>query len=134
MGREEKTGDQRKAASLKIQIVFESLQKAGRYIGEVGFGTWGKNVRTVLYENNKSNIFDLVNMNFDLEKDTVQPTLGGPIKIAIPKRLLGKTIKAQFFDADSKKFQAVEAKQLTTSTIQIEVPAFRVYGSLLLSQ
>ena len=91
---------------------------------------------TMNYNKDTDTLFaDLVNYNFDLDKDAYTQKVKGTITVTVPNSMIGKKLQVKYYSFDTKKIDTLVAEVTTKDgQLSIEVPEFEVYTSIMISK
>jgi uncharacterized protein (TIGR03437 family) len=117
-----------------IAQALDQLRSSGRLPVEVDASALGARVRVAVHEDvNAGTAFcDLLNVDLDRASDVLTPSQGGSLVLRVPDMLAGQAISVTFHDADGAVVSP-PASFLDDRRIQVTVPAFRVYATLVLA-
>jgi hypothetical protein len=123
-----------------IAAVVRSLRAAGRFRLDVALSGFGQVVATV----NRSDaserpavFIDLVNQQLTLDQPTATATLAplasGTVTLTQPAAGAVTVRRAQWHDVDGSAPVSLPITRIGANAVQVAVPAFRAYGSIVLS-
>lgn len=105
-------------------------KKLTRQLQLDGFGEFV--LTTLNYDKEESRYFvDFTNVNIDKDSDAITPEDGGEITLKLPKA--AKPMTLRFYDSDNEgSYDTLPYERVNGSTIKVQIPSFRVYGSLVI--
>jgi len=130
-------GVTRTAKLSDIKTIVDGLVTNGDLTEEVSLSGFGDFVLTTLnYDAAAVRFFiDLTNVNIDKSTDTITGDAGGTITVKLPQPLQGKTLSVRYYDSDDEGgYDQLSYSAVDSATIAVTVPAFRVYGSLVIEE
>ncbi|MEN8157757.1 MAG: T9SS type A sorting domain-containing protein [Bacteroidota bacterium] len=97
----------------------------------VGFNE-GK-VRAIMHADRSEErwFVDLLNTNINLTYDIITPSEGGTLILTLPEELV-RTPTYSFYDTDVEKPYKLEAETMADGRVELTIPGFRMYGSLVI--
>ncbi|PIT99960.1 MAG: hypothetical protein COT74_07525 [Bdellovibrionales bacterium CG10_big_fil_rev_8_21_14_0_10_45_34] len=115
-----------------IQEILKKLEITGGYVRELNVSGFNGPIHTVLHGDSCAQklFLDIVNINFELESDTLNPSSGGNVAIKLPQSLVGKNLEVDFFDSELGSQFGVNYLFDQKQNLIVRVPAFRKFGSL----
>ncbi len=122
-----------------IEAIVNDIFDKGYAHRLVTFENLPDSVETTLnYSPMENNYFlDIVNMQIDVESDTVTPISDGVVaKLRLPSQLWGKTLVVEQFTADKNKFIELENGvdyTIENEYITVNLKGFNVYSTLIIT-
>lgn len=121
-----------------LKNTIENLITSGKLVREINLTNFNEFVLTSLnYDSSSSaKVFfvDLLNENYDLPRDILTAEDGGTLRINLPLDLQGKSLTVKFYDTDQNgTSQTLTYTTVDSKTIDVNIPGFRVYGSLVIT-
>ncbi len=74
---------------------------------------------------------DLLNTNINLTTDVITPSEGGTLILTLPEEV-DRVPTFTFYDTDKEAPYKLEAKTLDDGRVELSIPGFRMYGSLII--
>jgi len=132
----QKPGIARTSKLNALNAIIEGLIADGKLERQLEFYDFNEFVRTSLNYDEETNHFfvDIRNQNYDVARDILTPEDGGTLRIRLPESLRDRTLQVAFYDTDQTgKAQMLEYAAVDNATIDVDIPGFRVFGSIVIS-
>ena len=124
----------RTAGRAAIQQALDQLRSSGRLPVEVDASALGVRVRVAVHEDADAGtaFCDLLNVDLVRSTDVLTPSQGGSVVLRVPDMLAGQAVSVTLHDADGATVSP-SARFLDERRIEVTVPAFRVYATIVLA-